>query len=193
MAQFFNTPHPRTSLLSKPGYGHDYIRQHLKWIKKVQSRSKTWTRFDPLQMLTSVLKLLKCSCGSVEEHWVSSAKVVGSIPRFPVPHILTKKCITWLHCKSFWIKASAKCIKEKNVNTCTKHHSTSTALYNRPILYFPAVTATAFFTVYSLYSAYCACCYCSYCKCTHIVHTAMFQSLASTDYTTGALECTVWQ
>ncbi len=45
------------------------------------------------------------------EHCVSSAKVVGSIP---TEHILTKKnCIAWMHCKSLWIKASAKCI---NVN-----------------------------------------------------------------------------
>ncbi len=47
----------------------------------------------------------KCSCGSVVEHWVSSAKVVGSIPR---EHILTK--MYNLYCKSLWIKASAKCI-----------------------------------------------------------------------------------
>ncbi len=42
------------------------------------------------------------------EHCVSSAKVVGSIPR---EHMYwQKKCITWMHCKSLWIKASAKCI-----------------------------------------------------------------------------------
>ncbi len=53
----------------------------------------------------------KCSCGSVVEHCVSSAKVVGSIPR---EHMYwQKKSITWMHCKSLWIKASAKCI---NVN-----------------------------------------------------------------------------
>ncbi len=45
------------------------------------------------------------------EHCDSSAKVVGSIPR---EHILTKKCIAWVHCKSLWTKASDKCI---NVNT----------------------------------------------------------------------------
>ncbi len=46
------------------------------------------------------------------EHCVSSAKVVGSIPR--ETHVLTKKkCIASMHCKSLWIKASAKCI---NVN-----------------------------------------------------------------------------
>ncbi len=46
------------------------------------------------------------------EHCVSSAKVVGSIPR---EHMYwpNKKCLTWMHCKSLWIKASAKCI---NVN-----------------------------------------------------------------------------
>ncbi len=42
------------------------------------------------------------SCGSVVEHCV-----VGLIPR---EHILTKNCIAWIHCKSLWIKASAKCI-----------------------------------------------------------------------------------
>ncbi len=51
--------------------------------------------------------MLQCSRGSVVEHCVSSAKVVGSIPR---EHILTK--MYGLN-KSLWIKASAKCI---NVN-----------------------------------------------------------------------------
>ncbi len=49
-----------------------------------------------------------CSCGSVVEHCVSSAKVVGSTPR---KHTYWQyKCIAWMHCKSLWIKASAKCI-----------------------------------------------------------------------------------
>ncbi len=40
------------------------------------------------------------------EHCVSSAKVVGSIPR---EHTYWQyKCIAWMHCKSLWIKASAK-------------------------------------------------------------------------------------
>ncbi len=47
-------------------------------------------------------------------HCVSSAKVVGSIPR---EHTYWQyKCIAWMHCKSLWIKASAKCINV-NVNT----------------------------------------------------------------------------
>ncbi len=45
-----------------------------------------------------------CSCGSVVEHCVSSAKVNSQ-----GTHILTKKCIAWMHCKSLWIKVSAKC------------------------------------------------------------------------------------
>ncbi len=45
------------------------------------------------------------------EHCVSSAKVVGSIPR---EHMYwQKKSITWMHCKSFWIKASAKYLISK--------------------------------------------------------------------------------
>ncbi len=41
------------------------------------------------------------------EHCVSSAKVVGSIPR---EHTYWQyKCIAWMHCKSLWIKVSAKC------------------------------------------------------------------------------------
>ncbi len=44
------------------------------------------------------------------EHCVSSAKVVGSIPR---EHTYWQyKCIAWMHCKSLWIKASAKCKRE---------------------------------------------------------------------------------
>ncbi len=42
------------------------------------------------------------------EHCFGSAKVVGSIPR---EHTYSQyKCITWMHCKSLWIKASAKCV-----------------------------------------------------------------------------------
>ncbi len=42
------------------------------------------------------------------EHCVSSAKV-----QFPGSTHTDNTCITWMHCKSLWIKASAKCI---NVN-----------------------------------------------------------------------------
>ncbi len=58
-----------------------------------------------------------CSCGSVVEHCISSAKVVGSVP---------KKCIPWMYCKSLWIKASVKCI---NVNAW---HSKELSLPNLP-------------------------------------------------------------
>ncbi len=51
------------------------------------------------------------------EHCVSSTKVVGSIPR---EHMYwQKKCITWMHCKSLWIKASDKCINVYNWNACS--------------------------------------------------------------------------
>ncbi len=50
------------------------------------------------------------------EHCVSSAKVVGSIPR---EHMYwQKKCITWMHCKSLWKKVSAKCINIKYKPQC---------------------------------------------------------------------------
>ncbi len=55
--------------------------------------------------------VVQCSCGSVVEHYVSRANVVGSISR---EHTYWQYiCIAWMHCKSLWIKASAKCI---NVN-----------------------------------------------------------------------------
>ncbi len=54
-----------------------------------------------------------CSCGSVVEHCVSSAKGRGFNSQGT--H-MTKKCITWMSCKSLWIKASAKCINV-NVNS----------------------------------------------------------------------------
>ncbi len=41
---------------------------------------------------------------------------MGSIPR---EHTYWKKCIAWMHCKSLWIKASAKCI---NVNVRATTH-----------------------------------------------------------------------
>ncbi len=70
-------------------------------------------------LLTCSLVLIKshaqytfpCSCGSVVEHCVSSAKVVGSILR---EHTY-KTCITRMHCKLLWIKASAKCINVNNL------------------------------------------------------------------------------
>ncbi len=49
----------------------------------------------------------RCSCGSVVEHCVSSAKCRGFNSQGT--HILRKECIAWMHCKSLWIKASAKC------------------------------------------------------------------------------------
>ncbi len=55
-----------------------------------------------------------CSCGSVVEHCVSSAKGRGFNSQGT--HIMTKKIITWMSCKSLWIKASAKCINV-NVNS----------------------------------------------------------------------------
>ncbi len=39
-----------------------------------------------------------CSCGSVIEQCVSSAKVVGSIPR---EHTYWQKCITWMYWSRF--------------------------------------------------------------------------------------------
>ncbi len=46
-------------------------------------------------------------CGSVVEHCVNRAKVVGSIPR---EHTYSQyKCMAWMHYKSLWIKASDKC------------------------------------------------------------------------------------
>ncbi len=52
------------------------------------------------------------------EHCVSSAKVVGSIPR---EHMYWLKNVLpeCTHCKSLWIKASAKCINV-NVNVKSK-------------------------------------------------------------------------
>ncbi len=52
-------------------------------------------------------------CGSVVEHCVSCAKGCGFDSQGT--HILMKMLITWMHCKSLWINASAKCI---NVNVC---------------------------------------------------------------------------
>ncbi len=60
----------------------------------------------------------KCSCGSVVEHCVSSAKGCGFDSQGTHILIKKKKCIAWMHCKSLWIKASAKCINV-NVNYIT--------------------------------------------------------------------------
>ncbi len=72
---------------------------------------------DPVILLLTKSKTLdnNCSCGSVEEHCVSSAKWRGFNSKGT--HILIRKfinCIAWMHCKSLWIKASAKCINVNN-------------------------------------------------------------------------------
>ncbi len=45
----------------------------------------------------------KCSCGSVVEHCVSSSKRWWV--QFPGNTHTDNKCISWMHCKSLWIKA----------------------------------------------------------------------------------------
>ncbi len=49
------------------------------------------------------------------EHGVSNAKIMGSIPR-ESKSWSNVETVTWMQCKSLWIKASAKCI---NVNVKT--------------------------------------------------------------------------
>ncbi len=51
------------------------------------------------------------------EHGASNAKIMGSIPR-QSKSWSNVKTVTWMQCKSLWIKASAKCINV-NVNVCT--------------------------------------------------------------------------
>ncbi len=68
-----------------------------------------WVNYPFNALLKCVVNL--CSCGSVVEHCVSSAKGCGFDSQGT--HIVIKTCIAWMHCKSLWIKASAKCI---NVN-----------------------------------------------------------------------------
>ncbi len=46
------------------------------------------------------------------EHGASNAKIMGSIPR-ESKRWQNVETVTWMQCKSLWIKASAKCI---NVN-----------------------------------------------------------------------------
>ncbi len=53
------------------------------------------------------------------EHGTSNAKIMGSIPR-ESKSWSNVKTVTWMQCKSLWIKASAKCI---NVNVNVKEVS----------------------------------------------------------------------
>ncbi len=59
------------------------------------------------------------------EHCISSTNVVDSILR---EHTYWQKCIAWMHCKSLWIKSSAKCI---NVNVTP--HLSFKSTFNNPI------------------------------------------------------------
>ncbi len=50
------------------------------------------------------------------EHGASNTKIMGSIPRESKSWSKVKKTVTWMQCKSLWIKASAKCINVIIVN-----------------------------------------------------------------------------
>ncbi len=58
-------------------------------------------------------------CGSVVEHCISSAKVVGLIPR---EHMYWLKNVLPECTKSLWIKASAKCINLKITTQSLNQH-----------------------------------------------------------------------
>ncbi len=64
---------------------------------------------NKIKLRSSVITFTQCSCGSVVEHCVSSANGCGFDSQRT--RTLTQTCITWMHCESLWIKASAKCIK----------------------------------------------------------------------------------
>ncbi len=56
--------------------------------------------------------MLSFPVAQIVEHGASNAKIMGSIPR-ESKSWSNVKTVTWMQCKSLWIKASAKCI---NVN-----------------------------------------------------------------------------
>ncbi len=96
--------HPHQSALT--------LQYTLQSIQNVLCKrmNKTFTKLSASPNLECKLLISckKCSCGSVVEHCVSSAKGCGFISQ--ETHILTKNCIDLMHCKSLWIKASAKCV-----------------------------------------------------------------------------------
>ncbi len=77
---------------------------------------------DCIWFLLQVLKVNRITqptpVAQLVEHGVSNAKIMGSIPRERQDLIKNVETVTWMQCKSLWIKASAKCI---NVNVT--HHS----------------------------------------------------------------------
>ncbi len=96
----------------------------------------------PVETITYPLDM--CSSVPVAQWFelcVSSTKVVGSIPR---EHTYWQyKCIAWMHCKSLWIKASAKCI---NVNMHLQIHSSKNELQKT----FKRLRSVCFFCIYSI-------------------------------------------
>ncbi len=61
------------------------------------------------------------------EHCISSAKCCGFNSQGT--HVLTKKkWITWMHCNSLWIKASAKCVNVNILQTEKNYHKLSKKL-----------------------------------------------------------------
>ncbi len=65
------------------------------------------------------VRLVRLPVAQMVEHGASNAKIMGSIPRESKSWSKVKT-VTWMQCKSLWIKASAKCINVNvNVNfTC---------------------------------------------------------------------------
>ncbi len=79
----------------------------LHWKLVLSSQIPCVWKHMVIKSMKSV-KYEDCPCGSVLEHCVSNAKGCGFNSQRT--KLLTKKMYNLKHCKSLWIKASAKCI-----------------------------------------------------------------------------------
>ncbi len=87
-----------------------YFNMYINMYSKCKVKKK---KFSLIVILHDnvVDQFVFCSCGSVVDYCISSAKGCGFNSQGT--HILIKKCIAWMQCKSLWIKVSAKCINVK--------------------------------------------------------------------------------
>ncbi len=82
--------------------------------------------FPDFILFLSLLRAELCSCGSVVEHCVSSAKGCGFNSQGT--HILIKKCIAWVHCKCINVNVNIQLKYSKNITQRNDSRHTDTIM-----------------------------------------------------------------
>ncbi len=88
------------------------IELDLEWLLKLFSYNYHYNYHLWCERILTVLCYRSFPIAQMVEHGASNANIMGSIPR-ESESWSNVKTVTWMQCKSLWIKAFAKCI---NVN-----------------------------------------------------------------------------